>query len=89
MEDYPVFSTESLMAWQDHGVILKQTNVPRLGRQSYDMWAPACVFKNGKYYLYIPAGGRIGVAIADKPCGPFQPEDKPLAGVNGIDGRVA
>jgi beta-xylosidase len=49
------------------------------------MWAPDCVFKNGKYYFYFPTGGRIGVAIADKPSGPFRPEEKPIPGAGGID----
>lgn len=88
MEDYHVFSSENLTDWTDHGVILNQTNVPWLGRQSFDMWAPDCVFKNGKYYFYYPAGGRIGVAVADKPYGPFKPEEKPIAGAGGIDPGV-
>ena len=85
MEDYHVFSSENLVDWTDHGVILDQTNVPWLTRKSYNMWAPDCVFKNGKYYFYFPTGGRIGVAIADKPYGPFKPEEKPIAGAGGID----
>jgi hypothetical protein len=85
MEDYHVFSSDNLTDWTDHGVILNQTNVPWLNRTSFDMWAPDCVFKNGKYYFYFPVGGRIGVAIADKPYGPFKPEDKPLPGAGGID----
>ena len=85
MEDYHVFSSENLSDWTDHGVILNQTNVPWLNRASFDMWAPDCVFKNGKYYFYFPVGGRIGVAVADKPYGPFKPEEKPLQGANGID----
>ena len=85
MEDYHVFSSENLTDWTDHGVILNQTNVPWLTRKSFDMWAPDCVFKNGKYYFYFPAGGRIGVAVADKPYGPFKPEEKPIKGASGID----
>ncbi|HWC58611.1 MAG TPA: family 43 glycosylhydrolase [Verrucomicrobiae bacterium] len=85
MEDYHVFSSENLNDWTDHGVILNQTNVPWLNRQSFDMWAPDCVFKNGKYYFYFPTGHRIGVAISDKPYGPFKPEEKPIDGANGID----
>jgi hypothetical protein len=85
MEDYHVFSSENLTDWTDHGVILNQTNVPWLNRTSFDMWAPDCVLKNGKYYFYFPVGGRIGVAIADKPYGPFKPEEKPLPGAGGID----
>jgi beta-xylosidase len=85
MEDYHVFSSENLSDWTDHGVIINQTNVPWLNRYAFDMWAPDCVFKNGKYYFYFPVGGRIGVAVADKPYGPFKPEEKPIAGVRGID----
>ena len=88
MEDYHVFSSENLTDWTDHGVILNQTNVPWLNRTSFDMWAPDCVFKNGKYFFYFPVGGRIGVAVADKPYGPFKPEEKPLAGAGGIDPGV-
>ena len=81
MEDYHVFSSENLTDWTDHGVILNQTDVPWLKRMSFDMWAPDCVFKNGKYYFYFPAeakqgGFGIGVAISDRPYGPFKPEDQ-------------
>jgi len=85
MEDYHVFSSENLSDWTDHGVILNQTNVPWLTRHAFDMWAPDCVSKNGKYYFYFPVGGHIGVAVADKPDGPFTPEPKPIADANGID----
>jgi hypothetical protein len=85
MEDYHVFSSENLTDWTDHGVILTQTEVPWLGRESFDMWAPDCVSKNGKYYFYFPAGGRIGVAVADRPFGPFKPEEQPINGPRGID----
>ncbi|HLP76085.1 MAG TPA: family 43 glycosylhydrolase, partial [Candidatus Paceibacterota bacterium] len=54
MEDYHVFSSENLADWTDHGVILDQTNVPWLNRKLFDMWAPDCVSKNGKYYFYFP-----------------------------------
>lgn len=85
MEDYHVFSSENLTDWTDHGIILTQTDVPWLRRKSYNMWAPDCVFKNGKYYFYFPTGRRIGVAVSEKPYGPFKPETKPIEGMNGID----
>ena len=85
MEDYHVFSSENLTDWTDHGVIVTQTKVPWLTRINYDMWAPDCVFKNGKYYFYFPVGGRIGVATADKPEGPYTVLDKPVTGMGGID----
>jgi hypothetical protein len=85
MEDYHVFSSDNLADWTDHGVIVTQTKVPWLTRTNYDMWAPDCVFKNGKYYFYFPVGGKIGVATADKPEGPYTVMDKPVAGIGGID----
>ena len=92
MEDYHVFSSENLTNWTDHGVIVTQNKVPWVRKDSYSMWAPDCVEKNGKYYFYFPsapAAGRggfaVGVAIADNPEGPFVPEPEPIKGINGID----
>lgn len=93
MADYHVFSSDNLVDWTDHGVILSQKNVPWVAPDSYSMWAPECVYKNGKYYFYFPStpkgegkrGFSIGVAIADKPYGPFTPQATPIEGVNGID----
>ena len=93
MEDYHVFSSENLTDWKDHGVIVKQTEVPWVDSTAYAMWAPDSVFKDGKYYFYFPAiaksgGFQIGVAIADKPYGPFKPASTPIEGVKGIDPSV-
>ncbi len=91
MEDYHVFSSENLTDWTDHGVIVTQNKVPWVRPNSYSMWAPDCVYRNGKYYFYFPsapaAGGgfAVGVAIADSPEGPFIPEKEPIKGINGID----
>lgn len=91
MEDYHVYSSEDLVNWMDHGVILSQNNVPWVERESYSMWAPDCVFKGGKYYFYFPAkaknakGFSVGVAVADNPSGPFMPDWKPISGIQGID----
>jgi hypothetical protein len=90
MEDYHVFSSENLTDWTDHGVILTQTGVAWTNPTAYAMWAPDCVYKDGKYYFYFPAmaksgGMRIGVAVADKPYGPFKPETNYIEGVSGID----
>lgn len=85
MEDYHVFSSENLTDWADHGVIVTQTKVPWLTKINYDMWAPDCVFKNGKYYFYFPVDGKIGVATAGKPEGPYTVLDKPVTGIGGID----
>lgn len=93
MEDYHVFSSENLTDWTDHGVIVTQNKVPWVRPNSYAMWAPDCVYRNGKYYFYFPSapaegkgfGFGIGVAIADSPEGPFVPEPEPIKGINGID----
>lgn len=96
MADYHVFSSENLTDWTDHGVILSQNNVKWVDSTSYSMWAPDCIERNGKYYLYFPAntnqvdvngrkGFSIGVAIADKPEGPYVPLSEPIKNVRGID----
>ena len=92
MEDYHVFSSENLTDWTDHGVIVTQNKVPWVRPDSYSMWAPDCVERNGKYYFYFPStpkggmrGFGVGVAIADSPVGPFICEPEPIKGINGID----
>ncbi len=92
MEDYHVFSSDNLTDWTDHGVIVTQNKVPWVRPNSYSMWAPDCVEKNGKYYFYFPSvpdgamrGFGIGVAVADSPEGPFVCEPEPIKGINGID----
>ncbi len=98
MEDYHVFSSENLTDWKDHGVIVTQNKVPWVKPNSYSMWAPDCIEKDGKYYFYFPSiakntlnngrGFTIGVAIADKPEGSYIPESLPIKGVKGIDPNV-
>ncbi len=99
MGDYHVFSSENLIDWIDHGVIVSQYQVPWVDTNTFSMWAPDCVQKNGKYYFYFPsvsnipdsAGRRmftIGVAIAEKPEGPYIPQPEPIKGVRGIDPNV-
>ena len=91
MEDYHVFSSEDLVHWTDHGVILDQKNVPWGNPEGYSMWAPDCVERDGKYYFYFPdasgegRGFAVGVAVADRPEGPYVPEPEPIRGIFGID----
>ena len=98
MEDYHVFSSENLTEWKDHGVIVSQTQVKWANPIAYSMWAPDCINKNGKYYFYFPTmvqdtikygrGFHIGVAVADKPEGPYTPQPEPIKNVRGIDPNV-
>lgn len=100
MADYHVFSSENLSDWTDHGVIVSQNKVQWVDSTSYSMWAPDCIERNGKYYFYFPAnnqladpvsgrkGFSIGVAIAEKPEGPFVPQPEPIKNLRGIDPNV-
>lgn len=91
MADYHVFSSENLTDWTDHGMILSQEQVPWGKTDAYSMWAPDCIYKNGKYYFYFPnapkdgRGFAVGVAIANQPEGPFTCVQEPIMGISGID----
>jgi hypothetical protein len=88
MKDYHVFSMETIDSEVvDLGVGLDIKDIPWAGRQLWDCDV-AC--KGGKYYLYFPLKDktdifRIGVAISDKPEGPFIPKEFPINGSYSID----
>ena len=88
MRDYHVLSMDAADGEvTDHGVALDIKDVPWAGRQ---MWDTDAAFKDGKYYLYFPAKDktdifRIGVAVSDRPEGPFIPETHPMIGSYSID----
>jgi len=89
MKDYHVFSMDDVEKGEvtDHGNILDLKNIPWATSQ---LWDNSVAFKNGKYYMYFPARDkknvfRIGVAIADRPEGPFIPEKEPIKGSYSID----
>lgn len=69
MTDWHCFSSEDLVHWTDHGVIFSLEDVSWADRWA---WAPDCVRRNGRYYFYFPADDQIGVAVADRPEGPFR-----------------
>ena len=88
MVDYHVFSLAAVGGEvTDHGVALDLKDVPWASKQ---LWAPDAAHQNGKYYLYFPARDkagvfRIGVAVGDRPEGPFQAEPEPIRGTYSID----
>jgi beta-xylosidase len=88
MRDYHVFSMEDINgAVKDHGVVLDVKYIPWGGRQ---LWDCDVAFKKGKYYLYFPLKDktdifRIGVAISDKPEGPFVAREAPMKASYSID----
>lgn len=54
------------------------------------LYAPDCIYHNGKYYLYycLTGGGEDeGVAVSDSPYGPFRNGTK-IEGIHGIDPSV-
>ncbi len=71
------FSSPDLVNWTKHSRILDTNAVPWVWRA---MWAPAIVKHKGKYFLFFAGNdiqnneqvGGIGVAVADKPGGPFK-----------------
>ena len=92
MNDYHVLSTDDVMHGEivDHGVALKVADIPWAGRQ---LWDCDIACKDGKYYLYFLLKDRndifrMGVAISDKPEGPFIPQPDPIRGSYSIDAAV-
>lgn len=53
MADHHVFSSENIVDWTDHGTIVSQEKVPWVAENSYSMWAPNCVYRDGKYYFSV------------------------------------
>ena len=89
MKDYHVLSFDDVENGPatDHGVILDVSQVPWAEKQ---MWDSDVVEKDGKDYLIFSAKAydgvfRLGVAIADKPEGPFVPQEFPIRGSFSID----
>jgi len=91
MKDYHVFSMDDVEgAITDHGVVLDVKDIPWAGRQ---LWDSDAAYKNGKYYLYFSLKDkndifRLGVAVSDKPEGPFVPRENPIKGSYSIDPAV-
>lgn len=97
MHDYHVFSSTDLVHWQDYGPQFSQDDVSWVKQRSYSMWAPDCVYANGQYYLYFPAVAReakkdevfgVGIALSNRPEGPFRPTQQRIEGIKGIDPGV-
>lgn len=75
--DYVCWSApeDDLSDWRFEGVIFKKTQDPRNPDGAHALWAPdVCQGNDGKYYLYycLDFLKEIGVAVADKPAGPFE-----------------
>jgi beta-xylosidase len=71
------FSSKDLTKWEKHSDII-DTAAVKWAKKA--MWAPSVIKRNGKYFLLFGANdiqsdeeyGGIGVAVADKPEGPYK-----------------
>ena len=88
MKDYHVYEMKDTETYpRDCGCVFTLDDVKWASKQ---LWAPDCVERNGKYYFFFPARDktgmfRVGVAVGDKPEGPFKPEDDYIQGTYSID----
>jgi len=71
------FSSKDLTNWTKHAHVL---DIKDVSWASYSIWAPSIIKANNQYYLFFSANdiqsndeiGGIGVAVSDKPEGPFK-----------------
>ncbi len=73
---FDCFSSKDLVNWTKHEAILDTAAVKWA---KIAMWAPSVISKDGKYYLFFGANdvhegeiGGIGVAVSDRPEGPYK-----------------
>ena len=74
MNDWLCYSSTDMVNWTDHGVVLSYKDFEW---SRGDAWAGQCIYRNGKFYYYLPVnqkngGNAIGVAVSDSPTGPFK-----------------
>jgi arabinoxylan arabinofuranohydrolase len=92
MNNWRCYSSKDMVNWTDHGAILSYKD---FSWSRGDAWAGQCIFRNGKFYYYLPVnqkngGNAIGVAISDSPTAGFKDAiGKPLlSGFGYIDPSV-
>lgn len=83
---FDAFSSPDLVHWTKHPQVLDMKDIPWAKKA---LWAPAMIEKDSKYYFFFAANdiqsdkelGGIGVAVSNKPEGPFKDLlGKPLIG---------
>jgi len=87
-DGFSAFSSKDLVNWESEGQVYFGNKKDTWGIGAF--WAPEVYHYNGKYYMFYSAqwgynptneleNFKIGVAVADKPTGPFTDiRDKPL-----------
>ncbi|RHW18712.1 glycosyl hydrolase 43 family protein [Sphingomonas gilva] len=89
------WSTADRTHWVKRGELIHQDRIGWIdddGAPRHHLWAPAVITAGGHWYLYYSVGpqnptpSRIGVAVADRPEGPFIDSGRPLlTGGNGFE----
>lgn len=86
MTDWHVFSTDDLEHWTDHGAFFSLKDISWADTMA---WAPDCVERDGKYYLYYPVERtKIGVAVSDNPVSGFKDIGHPVIDNKGQEELV-
>ncbi len=74
MNDWTIWSTEDFVTWNLESIVQPENFY--MG-SSERCWAVDAAFANGKYYFYYSNGNhQTGVAVGDKPQGPFHDSSK-------------
>lgn len=75
MKEWLVWSTTDMRNWKAHPPVMK---IRDFAWASHDAWAVQVIEKHGRFWMYAPVehdqtkpGKAIGVAVADRPEGPF------------------
>lgn len=74
--NYDVWSTKDMKNWTEHpNVFISKGKGDEVPYNDELLFAPDCMYRNGKYYLYFSQGGSPdveSVAESDSPVGPFK-----------------
>jgi beta-xylosidase len=89
------WSSPDLQHWSKSAPLLEMDKIDWIkadGASYHGLWAPSLTAAKGRYYLYYSVGpqnptpSRLGVAVSDRPDGPFTDSGKPLlTGGNGFE----
>jgi beta-xylosidase len=77
MFNWMLYTSTDMVNWTERGIIggVKEPYRTFAWADGHSAWAPQCIARNGKFYLYCPTihQGKmaIGVAVANSPYGPF------------------
>lgn len=91
---YNVLSTSDLVRWEVEQFSFATKGIGKQANYTEKvLYAPDCIYHNGKYYLYycLGDGGENredeGVAVSSSPYGPFK-NGQAIKGISGIDPSV-